>query len=202
MAELKMRMARVKRRTTETAIEVELNLDGVGTNAINTPIKFFNHMLAAFSRQGFFDLSVTAEGDLSHHVVEDIGIALGEAFKQALDAGGSKGRERTVRFGYAIIPMDESRAQCAVDIGGIGGQGRSYTVIEVDFGKELVENFSTENLSHFITSFAAHANFTIHVSAKGENEHHKIEAIFKALGVALDRATRIEERRKGEGFKS
>ena len=198
MAELKMRMARVKRRTTETAIEVELNLDGVGTNAINTPIKFFNHMLATFSRHGFFDLSVTAEGDLSHHVVEDIGIALGEAFKQALDAGGSKGRERTVRFGYAIIPMDESRAQCAVDIGGIGGQGRSYTVIEVDFGKELVENFSTENLSHFITSFAAHANFTIHVSAKGENEHHKIEAIFKALGVALDRATRIEERREAK----
>jgi len=198
MAELKMRMARVKRMTTETAIEVELNLDGVGTNAINTPIKFFNHMLATFSRHGFFDLSVTAEGNLSHHVVEDIGIALGEAFKQALDAGGSRGRERTVRFGYAIIPMDESRAQCAVDIGGIGGQGRSYTIIEVDFGKEQVENFSTENLSHFITSFAAHANFTIHVSAKGENEHHKIEAIFKALGVALDRATRIEERREAK----
>jgi len=193
-----MRTARVKRRTTETDIEVELNLDGVGTNDITTPIKFFNHMLATFSRHGFFDLSVKADGDLSHHVVEDTGIALGEAFKKALDADEAGGRERTVRFGYAIIPMDESRAQCAVDIGGIGGQGRSYTVIEVDFGKGQVENFSTENLSHFITSFATHANFTIHVSAKGENEHHKIEAIFKVLGVALERATRIEERRKSD----
>jgi imidazoleglycerol-phosphate dehydratase len=198
MAEPKMRTAHVKRRTTETDIEVELNLDGRGMNDITTPIKFFDHMLATFSRHGFFDMTVKAGGDLSHHVVEDTGIALGEAFKKALDAG----RARTVRFGYASIPMDESLAHCAVDIGGIGGEGRSYTVIEVDFGKERVENFGTENLSHFITSFAAHANITIHMSAKGENEHHKIEAIFKALAVALDRATRIEERRKDEWVRS
>ncbi|MDI6885809.1 MAG: imidazoleglycerol-phosphate dehydratase HisB [archaeon] len=191
-----MRTARVKRRTKETDIEVELNLDGVGTNDITTTIKFFDHMLATFSRHGFFDIVVKAEGDLSHHVVEDIGIVLGEAFKKAVDSGESEVRGKLVRFGYAIIPMDESIAQCAVDIGGIGGEGRSYTVIEVEFGKERVEDFSTENLSHFFTSFATHANFTIHVYAKGENEHHKIEAIFKALGIALDRATRIEERRK------
>jgi len=191
-----MRTARVKRRTKETDIEVELNLDGIGTNDINTTIKFFDHMLATFSRHGFFDMVVKAEGDLSHHIVEDIGIVLGEAFKKAIDSSESEGRRKTVRFGYAIIPMDESIAQCAVDIGGIGGEGRSYTVLEVEFGKERVENFSTENLSHFITSFATHANFTIHVYAKGENEHHKIEAIFKALGIALDRATRLEERRK------
>ncbi|RZN35119.1 MAG: imidazoleglycerol-phosphate dehydratase [Methanophagales archaeon ANME-1-THS] len=194
-----MRTAHVKRSTTETEIEVELNLDGRGTNAISTPIKFFDHMLATFARHGFFDLRVNAGGDLSHHVVEDTGIALGEAFKIGLDAGGAKGRERTVRFGYASVPMDESIAHCAVDIGGIGGEGRSFTVIEVDFAKEQVENFSTENLAHFISSFAAHAHFTIHISAKGENEHHKVEAIFKALAVALDKATRIEERRKGEG---
>lgn len=191
-----MRTARVKRRTRETDIEVELNLDGVGTNDINTTIKFLDHMLATFSRHGFFDIVVKAEGDLSHHVVEDIGIVLGEAFKKAIDSGEPEGRGKTVRFGYAIIPMDESIAQCAVDIGGIGGEGRSYTVLEVEFAKERVENFSTENLSHFITSFATHANFTIHAYAKGENEHHKIEAIFKALGIALDKATRIEERRK------
>ena len=191
-----MRTARVKRRTKETDIEVELNLDGVGTNDINTTIKFFDHMLATFSRHGFFDMVVKAEGDLSHHIVEDIGIVLGEAFKKAIDSSEPEGRGRTVRFGYAIIPMDESVAQCAVDIGGIGGEGRSYTVLEVEFGKEKVENFSTENLSHFITSFATHAHFTIHLYAKGENEHHKIEAIFKAMGIALERATRIEERRK------
>jgi imidazoleglycerol-phosphate dehydratase len=153
-------------------------------------------MLATFSRHGFFDIVVKAGGDLSHHVVEDVGIVLGEAFKKALDSDDSEGRGKTVRFGSAIIPMDESVAQCTVDIGGIGGEGRSHTVLEVEFAQEEVENFSTENLSPFITSLATHANFTIHVYAKGENEHHKIEAIFKALGIALDRATRIEERRK------
>lgn len=193
------RTAHIKRRTTETEIEVELNLDGSGTNEINTPIKFFDHMLATFARHGFFDIRVSAVGDLSHHIVEDTGITLGDAFKNALDGGG---RERTVRFGYASIPMDESIAHCAVDIGGIGGEGRSFTVIEVDFGKEQVENFSTENVTQFITSFATHAHFTIHIAAKGENEHHKIEAIFKALAVALDKATRIEARRQGERVKS
>jgi len=190
-----MRTTRLKRRTKETTIGVELNLDGTGTTDISTTIKFFDHMLATFARNGFFDLVVKAEGDLSHHVIEDTGIVLGEAFKKALGKAESEEREKTVRFGSAIIPMDESIAECAVDIGGIGGIGRSYTVFEAEFDKERVEDISTENISHFINSFATHAHFTIHVSAKGENEHHKIEAIFKALGVALDRATRIEERR-------
>jgi imidazoleglycerol-phosphate dehydratase len=192
-----MRTARLKRRTKETAVEIELNLDGAGTTDINTSIKFFDHMLASFARHGFFDLVVKAEGDLSHHVIEDTGIVLGEAFKKALGKAESGEREKTTRFGSATIPMDESIAECAVDIGSIGGVGRSYTVFEADFDKERVEDISTENISHFVNSFAAHAQFTIHVSAKGENEHHKIEAIFKALGVALDRATQIEERRKG-----
>ncbi len=191
-----MRTASIRRKTKETNIEVELNLDGVGTRDISTTIKFFDHMLATFSRHGFFDLAVKAEGDLSHHIVEDAGIVLGEAFKKAIGEVGE--REKTVRFGYAIIPMDESIARCAVDIGGIGGEGRSYTVFEVDFGKETVEDINTENIPHFINSFATHANFTIHVCAKGENEHHKIEAIFKALGIALDKATRVEERRKAK----
>jgi len=191
-----MRTARVKRRTKETIVEVELNLDGTGTNDINTTIKFFDHMLATFARHGFFDLVVKAEGDLSHHIIEDTSIVLGEAFKKALGTVESEeAREKTVRFGSATIPMDESITQCAVDIGGIGGAGRSYTVFEADFGAERVEDMGTENVAHFINSFATHAHFTIHVSAKGENEHHKIETIFKALARALDQATRIEERR-------
>jgi len=189
-----MRTASVKRKTKETNIEVELNLDGVGTNDISTEIKFFDHMLETFSRHGFFDLVVHAEGDLSHHVIEDTGIVLGEAFKKAIGAEAEE-REKTVRFGYAIVPMDESIARCAVDIGGIGG-GRSYTVFEFELDKERVEDINTENIPHFFNSFATHANFTIHVYAKGENEHHKIEAIFKALGIALDKAMRIEERRE------
>jgi imidazoleglycerol-phosphate dehydratase len=191
-----MRTARLKRRTKETAIGVELNLDGTGTNDISTTIKFFDHMLATFARHGFFDLVVKAEGDLSHHVMEDTGIVLGEAFKKALGKAESEDREKTVRFGSALVPMDESIAQCAVDTGSIGGVGRSYVVFEADFDKERVEDMSTENVAHFINSFATHASFTIHISAKGENEHHKIEAIFKALAVALDQSTRIEERRR------
>ena len=191
-----MRTARLKRRTKETAIGVELNLDGTGTNDISTTIKFFDHMLATFARHGFFDLIVNAEGDLSHHVMEDTGIVLGEAFKKALGKAESEDGEKTVRFGSALVPMDESIAQCAVDTGSIGGVGRSYVVFEAEFDKERVEDMSTENVAHFINSFATHASFTIHISAKGENEHHKIEAIFKALAVALDHATRIEERRR------
>ncbi len=189
-----MRTANIKRATKETNVKVELNINGAGKQDINTTIKFFDHMLATFAKHGFFDLVVKAEGDLSHHIVEDVGIALGEAFKKAM--GGTGEREKTERYGFAVVPMDESIARCAVDIGSIGGEGRSYTVFEVDFSKERVEDLSTENIQHFINSFATHANFTIHVYAKGENEHHKIEAIFKALGIALDTATRVEERRK------
>ena len=189
-----MRTASIKRATKETNVKVELNINGVGKQDINTTIKFFDHMLATFAKHGFLDLIVKAEGDLSHHIVEDVGIALGEAFKKAMGVTGE--REKTVRYGFAVVPMDESIARCAVDIGSIGGEGRSYTVFEVDFSKERVEDVSTENIQHFINSFATHANFTIHIYAKGKNEHHKIEAIFKALGIALDTATRVEERRK------
>jgi len=189
-----MRTASIKRATKETNVKVELNINGAGKQDINTTIKFFDHMLATFAKHGFLDLIVKAEGDLSHHIVEDVGIALGEAFKKAM--GGTGEREKTVRYGFAVVPMDESIARCAVDIGSIGGEGRSYTVFEVDFSKERVEDLSTENIQHFINSFATHANFTIHVYAKGKNEHHKVEAIFKALGIALDTATRVEERRK------
>lgn len=194
-----MRTARLKRSTKETSVGVELNLDGTGTSEISTTIKFFDHMLATFAKHGFFDLMVKAEGDLSHHIIEDTGIVLGEAFKKALGTAESAERAAIVRFGSATVPMDESIARCAVDLGGIGGVGRGYTVFEAEFEKELVEDLSTENIPHFITTFATHASFTIHVWARGENEHHKIEAIFKALAIALDRATRVEERKKAKG---
>jgi imidazoleglycerol-phosphate dehydratase len=194
-----MRRVTLKRETAETNIEVELNIDGSGIHEINTTIKFFDHMLATFSKHGFFDLVVRAEGDLNHHIVEDTGIVLGEAFKKALEEEDEAGsREKTVRFGDAIVPMDESIALCAVDIGGIGGDGRRFTVFEVEFDKEYVEDLGTENVPHFIASFASHANVTIHISATGENEHHKVEAIFKALGMALDKSVRIEARRRSE----
>jgi len=188
---MKKRNARVKRETKETRVVVELELDGKGTTKIDTGIKFFDHILTAFATHGFFDLIVNAEGDLSHHIIEDTAITLGKAFKDAIAAD----RAKTVRYGLAAVPMDDSIARCAVDIGSISGEGRSYTVLELGLVRERVEDLSTEDIPHFLVSFASHANLTLHIYARGENEHHRIEAIFKALGIALDKATRVEERR-------
>ena len=188
---MKERNARVKRETKETRVVVELELDGKGTTKIDTGIKFFDHILTAFATHGFFDLIVNAEGDLSHHIIEDTAITLGKAFKDAIAAD----RAKTVRYGLAAVPMDDSIARCAVDIGSISGEGRSYTVLELGLVRERVEDLSTEDIPHFLVSFASHANLTLHIYARGENEHHRIEAIFKALGIALDKATRVEERR-------
>jgi len=188
---MKERNARVKRETKETRVVVELELDGKGATKIDTGIKFFDHILTAFATHGFFDLIVNAEGDLSHHIIEDTAITLGKAFKDAIAAD----RAKTVRYGLAAVPMDDSIARCAVDIGSISGEGRSYTVLELGLVREQVEDLSTEDIPHFLVSFASHANLTLHIYARGENEHHRIEAIFKALGIALDKATRVEERR-------
>ncbi len=188
---MKKRNARVKRETKETRVVVELELDGKGATKIDTGIKFFDHILTAFATHGFFDLIVNAEGDLSHHIIEDTAITLGKAFKDAIAAD----RAKTVRYGLAAVPMDDSIARCAVDIGSISGEGRSYTVLELGLVREQVEDLSTEDIPHFLVSFASHANLTLHIYARGENEHHRIEAIFKALGIALDKATRVEERR-------
>jgi len=188
---MKERNARVKRETKETRVVVELELDGKGATKIDTGIKFFDHILTAFATHGFFDLIVNAEGDLSHHIIEDTAITLGKAFKDAIAAD----RDKTVRYGLAAVPMDDSIARCAVDIGSISGEGRSYTVLELGLVRERVEDLSTEDIPHFLVSFASHANLTLHIYARGENEHHRIEAIFKALGIALDKATRVEERR-------
>ena len=143
----------MKRETKETHVEVELELDGRGATRIDTGIKFFDHILTAFATHGFFDLAVDAEGDLSHHIIEDTAITLGKAFKDAIAAD----RAKTVRYGLAAVPMDESIARCAVDIGSISGEGRSYTVLELGLARERVEDVCTEDIPHFLDSFASHA---------------------------------------------
>jgi imidazoleglycerol-phosphate dehydratase len=134
-------------------------------------------------------LRIDAEGDLEvgdHHIVEDVGICLGETMKDVL------GDERCIsRFGWAMVPMDDSLSICAVDV-----SGRDYLVFDATFYGEEVGGMSTQNVEHFIRSFSSHAGININIKAEGENDHHKIEAIFKSLGIALDMATRIDERRR------
>ncbi|MGZ7047126.1 MAG: imidazoleglycerol-phosphate dehydratase HisB [Methanobacterium sp.] len=179
------REKKLSRKTSETDIEVYINLDGKGKSEIDTGIDFFNHMLNSFARHGFFDLEVEAKGDLKvddHHTVEDVGILLGDAFNQAL--GDKKGIKR---MAHAIIPMDDALATVAVDI-----SGRSFSVLDFTFKKAKVGDLSTENVEHFFDSFANYARININAKVEGENDHHKIEALFKAFARALNDATRIE----------
>ncbi len=179
------REKKLGRKTSETDIEIYLNLDGDGKSEINSGIDFFNHMLNSFSRHGFFDLEVEARGDIKvddHHTVEDVGILLGDTFLEAL--GDKKGIKRMAN---AIIPMDDALATVAVDI-----SGRSYSILNFSFKKAKVGDLSTENVEHFFESFANHARININARVEGENDHHKIEALFKAFAMALKDATRIE----------
>jgi len=179
------RNKKVRRKTSETDIEIVLDVDGEGKSDIDTGIDFFDHMLDSFTRHGFFNLKVKAAGDTKvddHHTVEDVGILLGEAFGEALrDKKGIK------RMSHAIIPMDDALATVAVDI-----SGRSYTVLNIEYKKEKVGNLSTENVAHFFESFANSARININARVEGENDHHKIEALFKAFSRALKDATKIE----------
>ena len=179
------RKKKLERKTTETDIEILLNLDGNGNFQINTGIEFFDHMLNSFAKHGFFDLKINAKGDTKvddHHTVEDVGILLGEVFKEAI--GDKKGIKR---MAHAIIPMDDALATVAVDI-----SGRSYAVLDLDFNKPKVGDLSTENVEHFFDSFAASAGININARVEGENDHHKIEALFKAFARALKDASRVE----------
>lgn len=179
------RSKKMKRKTSETDIEISLNIDGEGKSNIDTGIDFFNHMLDSFARHGFFDLQIKANGDLSvddHHTVEDVGILLGEAFAAAI--GDKKGIKR---MSHAIIPMDDALATVAVDI-----SGRSYSVLNFEFKKAKVGDLSTENVEHFFESFANSARININAKVEGENDHHKIESLFKAFSKALKDASKIE----------
>ncbi len=180
-----MRTGKISRKTKETNIQLELNLDGTGVTDISTEIGFFDHMLNSFARHAEFDLKLQAEGDLcvdEHHLIEDIGIVLGKALAEALgDMAG------TARFGEARIPMDEALADVALDIG-----GRSYFALKADFTAPMVGQFSTQLVRHFFETLASNAKITIHASVYGDNDHHKIEALFKAFAYAMKRAVKIE----------
>lgn len=185
------RSATIARQTKETDIRITLELDGKGRYEIATSVPFMDHMLTAVARHGFFDLDVKATGDIEiddHHTVEDLGICLGEAFKQAL---GDKAGVR--RFGSCTLPMHEALASVHIDF-----SGRPFLVFNVDLLKAKVGNFDTELVEEFFTAFCNHAGANVHVNlAYGDNLHHIIEAVFKAFGRALDEASSFDPRIEG-----
>ncbi|AFH48164.1 Imidazoleglycerol-phosphate dehydratase [Ignavibacterium album JCM 16511] len=186
MKNLIPRKAIVIRNTKETKISVKLNLDGSGKSKIKTGIGFFDHMLEQIARHANLDLQVSVKGDLQideHHTVEDTGIALGEAIRKAL--GDKKGIQR---YGF-FIPMDDSVAICTIDLG-----GRSYLNFNCKFKREKVGEFPTELTKEFFRALADSMKANIYIKAKGENDHHKIESIFKAFAKSLNEAARFDER--------
>jgi imidazoleglycerol-phosphate dehydratase len=186
------RRAMVERKTAETDVRVELNLDGTGVADIATGVGFYDHMLTAFARHGRFDLAVRATGDLhidQHHTMEDIALALGSAVDQALG-----GREGIVRMGDALVPLDEALVQCVIDI-----SGRPFAAVSLDFIGEMMGDAPTQMVSHVLRSFATNAKVTLHVrQLAGANDHHIAEATMKALGRALDAATVHDPRIAGQ----
>ena len=176
------RIAIVERKTSETEIRIEVNLDGAGKSIINTGIGFFDHMLEQVARHGNIDLNLMVNGDLhidEHHTIEDVAIALGEAILKAL--GGKKGIER---YSF-ILPMDDCLAQVSLDFG-----GRPWLVWNVKFSREKIGELPTELFFHFFKSFSDNAKCNLNIIAEGENEHHKIEAIFKAFSKAIKLAVK------------
>jgi imidazoleglycerol-phosphate dehydratase/histidinol-phosphatase len=179
---LKQRVSEIHRKTNETDISIKLNLDGTGKSAINTGIAFFDHMLDQLARHGQMDLEITVKGDLEvdeHHTIEDTAIALGEAFNQAL--GDKLGMER---YGFCL-PMDDCLAQVAIDFG-----GRNWLVWDAEFKREMIGKMPTEMFQHFFKSFTDGAKANLNIKAEGTNEHHKIEAIFKAFAKAIKMAVK------------
>jgi imidazoleglycerol-phosphate dehydratase len=182
------RKATVTRETKETSIKVELNIDGKGQSEITTGIRFFDHMLGQLAQHGVFDIKLSATGTDQHHVVEDVAICLGKTFNQAL--GDKRG---IVRMAHAVVPMDDALAMVALDIG-----GRGYTGFEAAFNDTSIEKMPADLIRHFFVSFASEAKLNIHVKVlSGIDDHHKAEAMFKALARALDTATRLDERIAG-----
>ena len=187
-----MRTYEITRTTAETDISLSLNLDGTGKSAIDTGCGFLNHMLTLFASHGRFDLNVTCKGDIDvddHHTVEDIGICLGEAFRQSL--GDKKG---IFRYGQTILPMDEALIMTAVDI-----SGRSYLGYGLEIPTEKVGAFDTELVEEFFLGFTRKAELTLHIrQLSGTNSHHIIEGCFKSVARALRQAVAIDETRKDE----
>lgn len=186
-----MRSAEVVRKTAETKIELQLNIDGNGNSSVDTGVGFFNHMLTLMTKHGFMDLAVKCDGDSDvddHHSVEDVGIVLGQAFLQAL---GDKAGIR--RYASVFTPMDESLSQVSIDI-----SGRPFLYFDVEIPTEKVGTFDTQLVEEFFRAFVNQSGVTLHIQLlHGKNSHHIIESIFKGFGRVLDEATAIDERIKG-----
>jgi imidazoleglycerol-phosphate dehydratase len=187
-----MRRFEINRRTKETDIKVQLNLDGSGVYQIDTGIGFLNHMLELFTSHGRFDINVLCVGDLQvdyHHTVEDVAISLGTAFKEAV------GEKRGIRrYGQRLLPMDEALVLCAVDIG-----GRAYLNYDVNIPSEKVGEFDSELAREFMTAFVREAGISLHIKQlDGDNSHHIIEAVFKSFARALSEGLSIDEKTEGE----
>ena len=186
-----MRSAKIERKTKETDIILELNLDGTGNAEISTGIGFFDHMLHSFARHGFFDLKVFVKGDLEvdcHHTIEDVGIVLGQAIEKAL--GDKAG---IVRYGQSLLPMDETLCLCAIDL-----SGRPYLNFDMKFTTDRVGTFDTEMVREFFYAISYSAKMNLHLKQMtGDNNHHLIEAAFKSFARALDSAVRKDDRIQG-----
>ena len=183
------RLSVIKRETKETSISLELNLDGSGQWEVNTEIPMLDHLLAQLAQHGRFDIKISATSDDHHHLAEDVAICLGRAFGEAL--GEKRG---ILRMADATVPMDDALAMVAIDI-----SGRGYTVLDLSFAGNDMFGFPTDLVRHFLESFAIEGRLNLHAKiAYGINDHHKAEALFKALGRALDMATRIDERISSE----
>jgi imidazoleglycerol-phosphate dehydratase len=183
------RTAAVTRETSETTIELTLALDGDGDSEVDTGVGFYDHMLESFAKHGLFDLTVRCDGDLDiddHHTVEDVAICLGEAFDEAL--GDKRGIRR---YADRRVPLDEAVASVVVDVA-----GRPYYEFDGAFSQESIGEFTSVMADHFALSLAHNAGLTLHATVeKGDNAHHEVEALFKAVARALDDATRLDERR-------
>lgn len=182
------RVGRVHRVTRETDVEVQLVLDGRGQTKISTGVGFLDHMLDSFARHGLFDVEVRATGDMhvdQHHTVEDVAIALGQALREAVGEGRG-----IRRMGHAVVPMDETLAMVAVDL-----SGRGVAVVDVPVHGPTVGDLRAQMVSHFLQSLALEGKLSLHVQVlRGANDHHKVEACFKALAKALDWATQLDDR--------
>ncbi|MDD3223691.1 MAG: imidazoleglycerol-phosphate dehydratase HisB [Clostridium sp.] len=185
------RKAEIKRKTFETDIEMSLELDGYGNSSISTGVGFLDHMLTLFSKHGLFNLNIKAKGDIyvdSHHLVEDVGIVLGQCMKKAL-----LDKKGITRYGTEFLPMDESLEMVSIDI-----SGREYLVFEADFKTERLGNFETEMVEEFFRAVAFNSGITLHLkSLYGKNTHHIIEGFFKGFGRALNKAVTIDPNIKG-----
>ncbi len=181
-----MRSATFSRETSETSVKVELSLDGSGNSRITTGLRMFDHLLEQVAKHGLFDLTISAHGFDPHHLVEDVAICMGRALSIAL--ADKKG---IVRMGYALVPMDDALAMVAIDVG-----GRGYASIEAHLTSERITDLPADMVAHFLQTLAIEARLNLHAKVlEGTNDHHKVEALFKALARALDSATRVDDRR-------